>query len=324
MATTLRRLDGLPSAPFGLYHDAQNLVITTHSVVLTVQESYHLLVDVGCDLYISNLFVNDGLHDHVSNHLVLGQDVFLAVQEAYHLHRGDSTYAGVTYLISTDPSYPLELPSIELSGSFGERGASVEGGMYLPGISVESRAGSHMVADLPVMEGIATGTQDMPMAVDANLPIISISSRAGIRGGTMQLPTMEIAASTEAVYRCSLDRLLPGFTILATARETNLSYLDADLPALQASITIDAEIWASLDSIISPPILSATMSVEAEMNMDGLLPALMVVSDLGGTSMSVVGYIPPPVMVYAGEGVGAAVLEDTTRFDDLVLRYARE
>jgi hypothetical protein len=323
MATILRRLDGLPSSPFTLYHDAHNVVLTTGSWTLTVAEASHVLTDAGADILIHNLTIPEGWHDHVSNHLVLGQDVNLAVADAYHLHRGDATYASPIYLIGTNPQSLPKLPDLRSEGQSGERGYTVSGGLLLPGVSVEARVGSKMVADLPELSVSASATQNTPMSVDSPLPSLEVSSRAGSRCGTLRLPTMEILASTEAVHIGNLDRRLPGIRASATARETNLSYLDADLPALQASITIDSEIWLSLDGRVPPPRLSATMSGQLTMNMSGMLPALMVVSDLGNTSLTVEGYIPPPVMLAAGEGIGGAVLEDTTRYDDQVLRHVR-
>lgn len=326
MATNLRKLDGYPpeSSSYALYHDADNLVITTHSVILTVAEASHLMVDVGCDLYISNLLINSAAHDHVADHIynMLGTHV-LAMASTYHLHRIDATYASPIYTIGSNPLTPLKLPDLRSSGQSGERGATVSGGLLLPGVSVSARFGSKMSATLPVVQGSGSATQLTPMSVDGTLPSLSGTSRAGIRCGTLRLPTMEISASTESVHICTLDRNLPGLTVEATGLETNLSSLIANLPAMQATITIDAEIWMSLEAIVSPPTLSATMSGVLSMNMEGLLPAFIAVSAAENTSLSVIGYIPPPVIIGAGEGIGSATLEDTTRYDDLVLRYAR-
>jgi hypothetical protein len=325
MATILRRLDGTPpvGSKFTLYHDAENVVLTTHSQTLTIAESSHVLTDAGCDIYISNLLVDSCYNDHVANHIyALGHDVNLTVQEAYHLHFGDATYASLIAFIGTDPLNPPRLPDLRSDGRSGERGATIDP-LLLPGLSLDSRVGSRMVADLPDLGIAASATQNTPITVDAVLPSMSVSSRAGIRCGTMRLPAMEILASTDAVHLCTLDRQLPGITVSASGLETNLSTLVADLPALQATITIDAEIWASLDTTIPPPTLSATASGQLTMNMSGLLPTLRVVSGIENTSLTVEGYIPPLIMASAGEGVGGAVLEDTTRYDGLVLRYAR-
>lgn len=324
MATTLRQLDGLPSNPAAMLHDAQNLVITTHSQTLAIDESSHIVTDYGCDIYISNLLVESGDHDHVVNHIQAFSHVYaLAVADAYHVHRGDATYASVTYLMSTNSLSPPKLPTVSISANSGERASTVEGGMSLPGVSLEARSGSRMKADLPDMRVSATGAEDISITGDMKLPVMSASGSFAARADSLKLPAMEITASTEAAHYATLDKRLPGVEIVATALQTNLATLDAQLPAVQATITIDAEVWMSLDRNIPPPILSATVTPQHAMGVDALLPALKMVAQGANTSMTLDEKIPPPVMLVAGEGVAGGVIENTARYEDYVLRYTR-
>jgi hypothetical protein len=321
-----------------LYHDADAVVLTTSVTTLVLQDlfwpnpvqykvdHFHYADSLLLGPYKVGLVVSSCEHDHVANHIYsLTESPSLTVNEAAHAHvvGGDLYLVSDEYVLWTDPLSPPKLPTMECEAQCGVRINMPEGGLYLPGIAVEARAGSRAEGNLPIMEISAAGTHTTHMSVDGVVPVPSLSARTGVRGGTMRLPTIGISAVSR-YFSATLDRRLPGITVSASAYGDNTASLDVSLPALQIAMSMLGDMNMSLDANVPPPRLTATGYTERTMSLSGLLPAIEATASGGNNSMTLYANLPPPVMAaVTGEGPGGGVIQDASRYDDYVLRYSR-
>ena len=302
------------------FHDA-GVLGTFGSPTLTVAAGDHVHAADNVTLY--QLTMQKALHDHVANHVTLSETAVLVVAGCYHRHVGEATYAAIKYTLVTDPLSPPKLPVLSVEAATGVRGDTAGGGLMLPGISIEARAGLRIDGNLPVMELSASGSVVGSLELGERLPAMSISAQSGARADALTMPTMEISASAEN-HRGSLSRTLPGVTVSATGSRASAASFAADLPPVEAVVTISAEVTASLDATIPPFLVSAAGSRANSGTLEGTLPALESSAAGGSNQLTLDASLPTLVLQpTSGDGPGSGVIELATRYDDYVLRYAR-
>ena len=179
---------------------------------------------------------------------------------------------------------------------------------------------------MPDLEVSATASHETQLTGSPKLPAMELTASTGIRCGTLTLSDLGLSATAQGGLIGTLDKRLPGVTLSATGYASKSASLSVDLPPLEASITIDAETFIALARDLPPLTISAAGSTQLPMSVSGTLPALELTATGKAGSMTLSGYIPPPIMAAIGLGImmpGGNTIEATDRFDDYVLRHVR-
>jgi hypothetical protein len=192
----------------------------------------------------------------------------------------------------------------------------------------EARAGSQLDEKLPALECEAVGLGGGIAFLDKRLPALVGESNGGARADSLQLPALQIEATLPHLYG-SVDKKLPGMTIEATGIAPLAGGLEASLPALLIEATSVASHVGELDEKLPPLRSAATVAVGGVLTLDRKLPDLRIDASAYTQSMTLDVNLPTLVMQPLGTGSGdgqigvGGSLEDTTRFESQVLRYAR-
>ena len=230
---------------------------------------------------------------------------------------------------------PLDLPTMSLSASFGERaesGDTVFAQAQLPLLESTGNFAPRMDSqDLPDLRCTAAVTSIELLALVRNtLPSMTLDARSGLRGSAdLKLPTMSVTMGVEGDARGTLskaltfpaiageitgdgwggtlDKDLPVPTITATGTETPLMSMSGTLPGMQITATAVSGMFGTLSETLPDLQITATALSEEFGTLAANLPTLTNQDWSGGSEGS----------------AGSGTLTNRARFDDYILRHSR-
>jgi hypothetical protein len=293
---------------------------------LNISPSYH--EHAADNVLLNGLIVADGAHVHVADNIDLPVHCLTGL-DGYLVHAADVCDISLSWHATTlqddGKSYPY-LPVLDISAETGKRGELDE---QLPGIELtDMRAGSHMSADLPVLECSGIANTETILTLRKYLPSLEATGRFGIRAGELKLPCLQIEIDMDGDRLARLDKTLPGLTIEAEASTPVLASLIEDLPALELTGVLSSVGIGQLDKKLAPLKISASLLAGASATLTGILPALELDTDSGlyGDQLNLDATLPTVVMAALATGSfggQAGGLVDPSRFTGYVMRYQR-
>ena len=323
-----------------------DLVLTDAGVTYHTHVSQDLRGNSDLDLNLYDLLSLNSSHDHTSHHIYrfVGKQN-LAMQDAYHVLTDADAAVIPLYEINLGqwPDYTRKLPTILFEGSFGHRLRWGEN-KKLPTVGIENaRTGFRTGVDtegvetalkLPTVSSEGLALMGANMTLDAKLPAVVEYVDWDMRlasNFTGKLPAILVEAEASGGLWGRVDATLPGIECVAAAWRPVGMWLDAKLPPLSIDTSQSIELYPWLDRKLPTLLLEAYCYGGPGAVLDATLPPVrMLADDAEGTSGDVFtldATLPAVVMRPVGTGSGvdgeAGVIQDETRYEDYVLRYAR-
>jgi len=335
------------------YHDTPSYIPITDNVEdLLNLNCYHDLVSLQIggqsDLTLdgTDLFNLDTLHDHIAWHISrFWLKQYIDIDDPYHVLTDLNAAVSPLYSIvcGSFPDYSLTLPSPTAEGQFGER---IEMGLWpnLPTIMLEdARVGLRTGVDtqgvesalkLPTVSCEATCLAGYKLRLDTSLPAIIEAVDWDMRFGSNldeMLPALQLNAQTSGGLLGFLDATLPGVECEAASVQPVSMWLDAYLPALEIDTNHTISRVYDLDATLPTLQLEAFCYGGPGAVLDATLPPVRMLAaasaGISGDILTLDATLPTVVMRPVGTGAGVDGLpggiQEETRFDDYVLRYAR-
>lgn len=227
--------------------------------------------------------------------------------------------------LNTNALYPPNLPAIKLSA---DGATSINSyNLRLPGLSLSISVGFEVKADLPAPTISGEIIPIHSLTLDANLAELRLDSSTGIRCGEMRINPLQLEIEVSGYLLGSLDRIMPGLSLSASASSpwpanlnttipplsitvsmtgTNSGSVDKSIPALTLSASASPNDYGTADFEIPCPIISATAH-QSTINLDVMMSALVLQTIASGMAI---------------DGL-SATLTNTSRFTNYVLRHVR-
>jgi len=220
-----------------------------------------------------------------------------------------------------------KLPVLEIEAESGNRCTLEE---RLPTFGFDVQMGARCDTDLKLPFPDVTGTV-LPGSVailNETIPTFALSAQMGaILNSTLPIPTLDITVSGETLM--SLEKDLPGLTIIADGGRVGIMDLAATLSALELTGEIRG-FQSTLAATLSALKIQATLLSGYGSTLETWLPALECDSTTTETALITLDKsLPPLVMGAISTGADDGTAGDggsggeTTRFATTVLRHER-